>query len=32
MECGKSFSVEEFVEEMDDKTWDQISHRPCDRV
>jgi len=32
MECGKKFSLEEYINELDAKSWEQISGRSCDRI
>jgi len=32
MECGKIYSIEEYMQEMDEDMWKQLSCRPCDRV
>jgi DNA-directed RNA polymerase subunit RPC12/RpoP len=32
MDCGKKFPLKEYLEEVDDKSLEQISLRPCNRV
>jgi hypothetical protein len=32
MDCGKVFSVKEYIDEMDEEMLERISLRPCDRV
>jgi len=32
MDCGKIFSLNEYIDEIDEGMWERISHRPCDRV
>jgi hypothetical protein len=32
MECGRRFSLSEYIDEIDDKTWEKISSRSCDRA
>jgi hypothetical protein len=32
MDCGKVFSIDEYVNDMNEESWDKISCRPCDRV
>ncbi|MDA8240148.1 MAG: hypothetical protein M0Z67_07230 [Nitrospiraceae bacterium] len=32
MECGRRFGVAEYIEEIDEKTWEKISNRSCNRV
>jgi hypothetical protein len=30
--CSKEFSVKDFIDEMDEETWEEISRRPCNRA
>jgi len=32
MECGKEYQIKKYLDEIDEKTWDKISLRPCDRA
>jgi hypothetical protein len=32
MECGRTYSIFEYAEEIDEATWERISSRPCDRA
>jgi len=32
MGCGRRFSLSEYIEEIDDETWEKISARSCDRA
>jgi len=32
MDCGKIFSVKEYIDEIDDEMLERISLRPCNRV
>jgi hypothetical protein len=30
--CGKIFSIQDYVNEVDEDTWELISRRPCNRA
>jgi hypothetical protein len=30
--CGKTFPVQAYIDEMDEKSLERIAMRPCDRV
>jgi hypothetical protein len=30
--CGKEYPIKEYAEEIDEKTWERISQRPCNRA
>jgi hypothetical protein len=30
--CGKDFPIKDYIDEMDEETWEQISRRPCNRA
>jgi hypothetical protein len=32
MECGKRYTVAEYLNEIDEKTWEKISSRSCNRA
>jgi len=32
MDCGKRFSLNEYIDEIDEKTWEKIAGRSCDRA
>jgi len=32
MECGKRFGLADYMDEIDEKTWEKIAARKCDRV
>ncbi|MGC2062950.1 MAG: hypothetical protein WA610_08220 [Thermodesulfovibrionales bacterium] len=32
MECGRRFGLAEYADELDEKVWEQISNRSCDRA
>jgi hypothetical protein len=32
MECNRVYTLEEYVEDIDDKIYEYIADRPCDRV
>jgi hypothetical protein len=32
MDCGKRYTVGEYVDEIDEKTWEKISRRSCNRA
>lgn len=32
MNCGKAFTLDEYINEIDTETWERISRRSCDRV
>jgi hypothetical protein len=32
MECGRLYSVHEYVDEIDEETWERIASRPCNRA
>ncbi|MEW6002750.1 MAG: hypothetical protein AB1638_08920 [Nitrospirota bacterium] len=32
VECGRTFALNEFIDEIDNEMWEKISLRPCDRV
>ena len=32
MDCGRDFSISEYVDEIDGDTWDRIALRPWNRV
>jgi hypothetical protein len=32
MECGRRFGIADYIEEIDEKTWERISSRSCNRV
>ncbi|MEC4677092.1 MAG: hypothetical protein VST72_09285 [Nitrospirota bacterium] len=32
MDCGKKFNVSEYIDEIDEKTWERIAGRSCDRA
>ncbi|NWF98078.1 MAG: hypothetical protein HXY52_03975 [Nitrospirae bacterium] len=32
MECGKKFSLKEYINEIDEQNLEKIACRPCDRV
>jgi hypothetical protein len=30
--CGKEFPVKEYLDELDEETWEKIARRPCNRA
>ncbi len=30
--CGREFSISEYINELDEETWEKISRRPCNRA
>jgi hypothetical protein len=32
MDCGKRFGLAEYLDEIDEKTWEKIAGRSCDRA
>ena len=32
MECGISYSIEDYINELDAGSWEKLSHRSCNRV
>jgi hypothetical protein len=32
MDCGKRYTLTEYLDEIDEKTWEKISSRSCDRT
>jgi hypothetical protein len=32
MDCGKTYNISEYIEEIDEEMWEQISRRPCNRA
>jgi len=30
--CGKDFLVKDYIDEMDEETWEKIARRPCNRA
>lgn len=32
MDCGKSYAINEYMEEIDDELWEEISNRPSNRA
>jgi hypothetical protein len=32
MDCGTKYSLQEYINEIDEKMWEEISSHPCDRV
>jgi hypothetical protein len=32
MECSNSYSIDEYVDELDMDFWEKLSNRSCDRV
>lgn len=32
MECGKKYEVRDYMDEIDEELWEQISRRSCDRA
>jgi len=31
MDCGKRFGLHDYIDEIDEKTWEKIAGRSCDR-
>ncbi|MCS7203068.1 MAG: hypothetical protein NZ809_01265 [Thermodesulfovibrio sp.] len=31
-ECGAEFKISDYLDEIDEETWDMISRRSCDRA
>jgi hypothetical protein len=32
MECGKEYPIKEYLDEIDEETWEIISFRQCNRA
>jgi hypothetical protein len=32
MDCGKRYTLAEYVDEIDEETWEKISNRSCNRA
>jgi hypothetical protein len=32
MDCGKRYALAEYINEIDEKTWEKISTRSCNRA
>jgi len=32
MECGATYKIEEYINELDARAWERLSNRTCDRV
>jgi hypothetical protein len=32
MDCGKAFSIRDYIDKIDEKTWERISLRSSDRA
>jgi hypothetical protein len=32
MECDRVYTLDEYVEDIDDKIYEHIAHRSCDRI
>lgn len=32
MECGRKFPINDYIDEMDEKLWEEISRRPSNRA
>jgi hypothetical protein len=32
MDCGKRYTLAEYIDEIDEKTWEKISTRSCSRA
>jgi hypothetical protein len=30
--CGEEYTINEYIKEIDDETWERISRRPCNRA
>jgi hypothetical protein len=32
MECGRSYTIKEYLDEIDERTWEKLSYISCDRA
>jgi hypothetical protein len=32
MECGVTYTIHEYRDEIDEETWERIASRPCNRA